>query len=128
MLKHKDKEGFIDFITNGFDESYQYDSKQKEIDARDFRVEKPRMSDVNSRYDEFKSFEQSSSYKNTQIATNLLSNKFPISSDQLSTVLKTKYNMSQNDVNAVLNNIANHKDVDVRRNLFSDDIKIKKRG
>jgi hypothetical protein len=125
-INNRDKEQFADFITQRFDPQYEYNSKQKELD-KDWRKEKPHMSDVLTRYSEFKDFQNSSEYENTNKATNLLSNKFDISAGELSSVLKSKYGMSDGECNQVLRNMANHRDVDMRRNLFGEDIKLKRK-
>lgn len=124
---NREKEGFVDWICNQRDPDYEYSSKEKEIQSRDFRVEKPKMSDINTRYDEFKNFETSSSYRNTQIATNLLSTKFEINATDLTNTLKQKYGLSNNDCNSVLKNMANHKNVDMRTGTFDHIIKLKRK-
>ena len=89
-IDNRDKESFAEFITNRLDPDYEYNSKQKEIESRDFRVEKPKTVDINTRYKEFKDFEKSDSYRNTQIATDLLSPSFGISASDLTGTLKQK--------------------------------------
>jgi hypothetical protein len=128
MINNRDKESFADFITNRFDPNFEYTSKEKEIEGRDFRIDKPKTSDMVSRYSEFKDFEQSDSFRNTQIAANLLSNKFDIESSHLSNVLKQKYHLSNSECNEVLKNLGNHKNVEVSGGLFYKDYKLRKRG
>jgi hypothetical protein len=117
----------VDFITNCFNPDYEYDSKHKEIESRDFRVQKPKMSDINARYDEFKNFEQSPSYRNTKIATNLLSSKFEVNASDLTDTLIQKYGLSHSDCDEVLKNMANSKDVDMRTGTFDKVVKLKRR-
>ncbi len=123
-LKRDDKESFADFLVNRFDPEYEYTSKQKEMDTRDFRVEKPKRVDIISRYDEFKNFEQSDSYRHTQIATDLLSQNFDVTEDQLCNTLQTQYHLSKNESNEVLRNLANSRDVEVRRGTFDKVVKL----
>ena len=118
IIRNRDKEQFADFMTNRFNEDYEYNSKQKEIDTRDFRVERPRMVDITARYNEFKSFEKSDSYRNTQIATNLLSPKFDITTDQLKSTLQSKYQLTTDECNEVLQNMANSHQVDMHVNSY----------
>ncbi len=126
-MRSIDKEQFVDFITNRFDPEYEYNSKQKEIDTRDFRVEKPKTVDINTRYNEFKGFEKSSSYRDTQIATDLLSSNFEISASDLTDTLKQKYGLSNSDCNEVLKNMSNSKDVHMRVGTFDKVVKLKRK-
>ncbi len=61
ILRNRDKEQFADFLVNRFNPDYEYTAKEKEMDTRDYRIEKPAMIDVNARYEEFKTFEKSNS-------------------------------------------------------------------
>lgn len=127
ILRNKDKEQFADFLVNRFNPDYEYTAKEKEIDSRDFRIDKPRTIDINARFKEFKSFEKSDSYRNTQIATNLLSTKFDVTQSQLTDTLKSKHGMSDNECNEVLRNMANSRDVDVRVGTFDRVVKLRRK-
>lgn len=126
MLRNRGKEGFADFLVNRFNPDYEYSAKEKEINTRDFRIDKPRTIDINARYNEFKSFVKSDAYHNTQIATNLLSLKFSVSTEQLTSTLQSKHGMSREECQDVLKNMANSKHVDVRKNHYTNEVVLRK--
>ena len=124
MLRNRDKEAFADFLVNRFNPDYEFTAK--EINTRDFLKERPSMIDINSRYNEFKSFEKSDVYRNTQIATNLLSPKFSISSEQFASTLQTKHGLSREDCQEVLRNMANSRLVDIHTNPYTNEVGLRK--
>jgi hypothetical protein len=118
---------FADWICNQFDDNYDYNSKRKEIDSKDYRVSKIRTVDINSEYKEFKEYEKSDAYRYTQIATNLLSHKFDVTGDQLTDTLQSKYGLSQNECSDVLKNLANSKNIDIHQNSYTKAVTLRKR-
>lgn len=128
MIRSDEREGFIDWVCDQNDEDYEYNSRRKELNNKDFRVNKVKTLDVNAEYNEFKDFEKSKSYYNTKIATDLLSSDFEINATQLTDTLKQKYGLSNNDCNAVLRNMSNHKDVDMRVGTFDKVVKLRRRS
>jgi hypothetical protein len=120
-------EGFVDWICNRNEEDYEYNMKRKEIDNKDFRIDKVKTLDINSEYDEFKKFEKSDSYKNVIRATNLLSDKGSVTNEQLKSAMQRNYDLSALEYGKVLEQLANSKNVGVRMGTFDKKIKLRLR-
>jgi len=74
---------FVDYLAGGtLDPEYEYRQKQREL-ANDFRKNKVKAVDIDSEYNEFRAFASTPEYKNTQIATQLLSRDFDVTDTQL---------------------------------------------
>jgi len=122
----KDNESFADFITNRFNPDYEYDCKEKEITEHDFRVEKPKTTDINDDMMSSKTL-RATSFRHTQLATDLLSTKFDISASNLTDTLKQKYGLDVKDCNGVLKNMSNSKHVSMRVGTFDKIVKLRRR-
>lgn len=121
-----DVNDLLDYLSGGsLDPDYQYRSMKRTLQS-DWRREKPKMQDINYQAKEYREFTKTDSYRLTNIARNLISDKYETSSDHLTDVLKNQYNFTTNEVNETLKNLANCKDVNMRKELFKDSVKIVK--
>ncbi len=127
-MRQKDKELFD--LMNNNNENYEITSKQKEIDNGDFRVERPKMMDISSRYNEFKNFQKSAAFRHTQIATELLNDRFSVTDKELSNTLQSKYGLNARECDTVMRNLANSKLVDISINSYdpSKTVRLRRRS
>lgn len=123
-----DSSDFADWLAGGqFDPEYEYNSKCRELDKLDYRVNKVKTVDVNAEYKEFKEYEKSDVYRNVQRATQLLSKDFDITSDHLKSTMRRNFGLSDSEYNNTLEHLANSKDVDVRAGTFDRVVRLRRR-
>lgn len=110
----------------GFNEDFQYQMKVREL-KKDFRLSKDRYTDINGQYKNFASFQNTDEYKNTVRARALLSEQWDTSSDSLRETLMSTYKMCNQDVDQVMRNLGNSKDIECHRNNFNNSISLRRR-
>ena len=101
--------------------------KSKEL-KKDFRVDssKPMYSDINNQFKEFSQFQNSQEYQNVVRARDLLSDSWDTNTDSLRETLMSTYKMSNQDVDQVMRNLGNSKDIECHRNSFNNSISLRR--
>jgi hypothetical protein len=118
---------FVDYLAGGtLDPEYEYRQKQREL-ANDFRKNKVKAVDIDSEYNEFRAFASTPEYKNTQIATQLLSRDFDVTDTQLIYTLQSNYGLSDGECNQVFQNLANSKMDNCDINSYAKAVRLRRK-
>jgi hypothetical protein len=122
-----DNSDLADYLAGGsFDPDFEFNMKKNEL-SKDTRINKERYSNIDAAYKEWTEFKSSEIYRNIERSKNLLSKDFSIDNDALQDAMKTNYSISDMEYNRVLEQLANSSDIEVRRSLFDNKIKLRKK-
>lgn len=118
---------FASFICNRFDPEYEYKSKTKAL-SRDTRINPSvRFNNYQKQYKELQEYEHSSTYRNVVRAKALIPD-FEIEESALRSAMTKQYQLSNNEYLECLRQLANDREINVRRSTFEpSNIKISKR-
>lgn len=125
MIPNKDKDSFARYVTDRFSPTFEYDRKEDEISARDFRINKP-SGDIDQRYESWKSYEKSSQYSNVRKAEGLLPCDFSTSAEHLSSTLQS-IGLSKSECEETMRGLANDKNVIMSRNDYTKQISLRRK-
>lgn len=128
MIKPSDRKNFAEYINRQFDEELPYDMARQNIDDNDLRIRKPATLDVVAAAREFDSFSRTETYKNAILATELLDSNVSVSENQLVNALKSKYNFSNAQCHDVLKQLSNSRAVDISRNSYTKEVRLRKKS
>lgn len=126
-LHPKDRDLFASFINDTLNERQDWNLASGTIAKEDFRKVRPQITGgVENESREFMEFQRSSSYSNTISAEALLSRDFSVSQEQLSNTLR-RTGKTDSEIKDVMNNLANHKNVECFKNSFTNGVTYRKK-
>lgn len=126
-LSPRDRDMFASYLNNTLEPNQDITLARQNMDQNDFRVTKPKMIDIAAESREFNEFKSQKSYSNTLYCEGLLSRDFSVSQEQLTENL-SKIGMTKNEINDVMHNLANHKDVIYFKNPYTSEVSFRKKS
>lgn len=121
-----DRKEFVEWITNRNDPDYEYNRLKRIVDS-DTRVNKTIYSDIKASAKDVIKFQKSETYRNVGLAKELIPN-FEIEESALRSAMTSTYKLSNSEYQECLRQLANDKEINIRRSTFQpNNIKISKR-
>lgn len=121
-----ERKEIIEWIVNRNDPDYEYNRLKRIVDS-DTRVNKTKYSDIKAEAKDVIQFQKSETYKNVGLAKDLIPN-FEIEESALKSAMTKQYQLSNLEYQECLRQLANDREINMRRSTFEpSNIKISKR-